>query len=155
MGGGDYYEKRCMTKRTRRDESYGPARRGGSRLPRRDRSTRNRETYRQVEHTGTGWQKTTDRTEIRQLRRRIRGGRYALDRHTEQTNPISTIRLWQKHAALKSTRSCVGTAMSCLMAGGGRKDILHRAMRERLYATKSGGRTIMYCRSASVLSTCT
>lgn len=48
---------------------------------------------------------------------------YSLDKHTEQTKPISTMRLWQKHAARKSTLSCVGTDNSWRMPGGGRKDI--------------------------------
>lgn len=47
----------------------------------------------------------------------------SLDKHTEQTKPTSTMRLWQKHAARKSTLSCVGTDSSCRMPGGGRKDI--------------------------------
>ena len=46
-----------------------------------------------------------------------------LDRQTEQTKPISTIRLWQKQAARKSTLSWVGTEMSWRMAGGGKNDI--------------------------------
>jgi hypothetical protein len=58
---------------------------------------------RQVEHTGTGWQK--------------------MDKQTEQTKPISMIFLWQKQAARKSTLSRVGRARMVRMAGGGRKAI--------------------------------
>jgi hypothetical protein len=57
-----------------------------------------------VEHTGTGEQK--------------------MDKHTEQTNPMSTMFLWQKQAARKSTLSWRGTAMICRMEGGGRNDIV-------------------------------
>ena len=46
-----------------------------------------------------------------------------LDKHTEHTNPISTILLWQKQAARKSTLSWVGTEISCRIAGGGKNDI--------------------------------
>lgn len=59
---------------------------------------------RHVEQTGTGWQK--------------------IDRQTEQTKPISTIVLWQKHAARKSILSCVGTARIFRIEGGERNDII-------------------------------
>jgi len=49
---------------------------------------------------------------------------HSLDRQTEHTNPISTIFLWQKHAARKSTCSCVGTESVLRIDGGGRKDII-------------------------------
>jgi len=56
---------------------------------------------RQVLQTGTGEQK--------------------MERHTEQTKPTSTIALWQKHAARKSTFSCVGTASVPRSEAGERK----------------------------------
>ncbi len=46
-----------------------------------------------------------------------------LDKHTEHTNPMSTIVLWQKQAARKSTLSCVGTTSRRLIEGGERKVI--------------------------------
>jgi hypothetical protein len=45
----------------------------------------------------------------------------SLERQTEQINPISTIVLWQKQAALKSTLSSVGTAINRRRADEGRK----------------------------------
>ena len=80
------------------------------------------------------------------------GDQNSLDKHTEQTNPISTILLWQKQAALKSTLSCVGTAISCRMAGVGRNDIWGPRSASNQIA-KSGRLTIMYCNNASDLTT--
>ena len=82
------------------------------------------ETYRQVEHTGTGEQKTVWERPDRSGRAcgpKISGN--ALERQTEQTKPMSTMFLWQKHAARKSILSCVGTASTARTAGGGRNDI--------------------------------
>jgi hypothetical protein len=69
-----------------------------------------------------------------------------LERQTEQTNPMSTIFLWQKHAARKSILSCVGTARIFLMEGGGRKDIYDDLV---VGIPKEGGLTIKYWRRAS------
>ena len=45
-------------------------------------------THRQVEHTGTGWQKTEEEQLMKMRKTMIRR---LLDRQTEQTKPMSTI----------------------------------------------------------------
>ena len=69
------------------------------------------------------------------IRRRAgESGIVSLDKHTEHTNPTSTIFLWQKQAARKSTLSWVGTEMSCLIAGGGKNDIYKNVRRDLMGA---------------------
>jgi len=58
----------------------------------------------QVEHTGIGEQN--------------------IDRQTEQTKPMSTTFLWQKHAARKSTWLLLGTVMIERRDAEERKDII-------------------------------
>lgn len=75
---------------------------------------------RQVEQTGVGLQNTI----VVLLDRAFHlESMDLLDRQTEQMKPISTIVLWQKHAARKSTLSSVGTAINWRTAGGERKQI--------------------------------
>lgn len=69
-----------------------------------------------------------------------------LERQTEQTKPISTMILWQKHAARKSTLSSVGTAMIRRRVGGERKQVCTRVSYVLLEKRE---RTIRYCKSDS------
>lgn len=43
------------------------------------------------------------------------------------------MRLWQKHAARKSTLSCVGTEINCRIAGAGKNDICPKVTLELRY----------------------
>lgn len=109
------------------------ARRGGSSLGREGGGSRRQHlavTHRHVEHTGTGWQKTVRNGWLVNGRVPWETRQSLLDRHTEQTKPISTMRLWQKQAARKSTLSWVGTEISWRMAGGGRNDIFEISISE-------------------------
>lgn len=64
--------------------------------------------------------------------RQIVVAKHSLERHTEQTKPMSTMCLWQKQAARKSILSCVGTERTVRMAGGGRNDIYTEGQRKQM-----------------------
>ena len=53
---------------------------------------------------------------------------YILERQTEQTKPMSTMFLWQKHAARKSILSCVGGFYSHLVFYRSRKMVIEYSL---------------------------